>query len=374
MSEKYNISSLFDVSGNLTLNAMERYLRNELSPAERILVEKHLAKSDFDCEALEGMQNYGSSDLRQEVEDLQADLLFVAGKRAKTGNSRISRMKYWYAAAGLAGLIGLSVLMFFMFRGPIEKSQLAVMQPDTIIDEIVPITEQAVKNPVQISEDIQKNMPQNEINSPIKPVQEQSSGSIEVAAVSLPPVINQEVIAFNQPVEVAEEIVEVVNDDLIIEEYIVGGVVITNDKDYTEEKLDRSEKKGSTQNIVQSKSAIAEDNSEMSDLESDAQIFMVVESMPEFPGGDSALYRFLTENIHYPDSTKKAGIQGRVFMTFAVNKDGSISDVQVLRGIGGGCDEEALRVVKSMPNWIPGKQRGKPVRVQYNLPIKFSLK
>jgi len=96
--------------------------------------------------------------------------------------------------------------------------------------------------------------------------------------------------------------------------------------------------------------------------------------MPEFPGGDTALYRFLAENIHYPDSAKTAGIQGRVFITFVVNTDGSISDARVLRGIGGGCDEEALRVVKSMPNWIPGKQRGKPVRVQYNLPIKFSLK
>jgi protein TonB len=70
---------------------------------------------------------------------------------------------------------------------------------------------------------------------------------------------------------------------------------------------------------------------------------------------------------------KESGIQGRVFVTFVVEKDGSVTDVRVLRGIGGGCDEEAIRVVQKMPKWKAGKQRGKPVRVQFNLPIKFTL-
>jgi protein TonB len=105
----------------------------------------------------------------------------------------------------------------------------------------------------------------------------------------------------------------------------------------------------------------------------EVQIFMVVESMPEFPGGESALYKFLAENIKYPQMAKESGIQGRVFVTFVVEKNGSVTDVRVLRGIGGGCDEEAIRVVQNMPKWTPGKQRGKAVRVQYNLPVKFTL-
>jgi len=105
----------------------------------------------------------------------------------------------------------------------------------------------------------------------------------------------------------------------------------------------------------------------------EAQIFMVVESMPEYPGGEPALYKFLAENIKYPQMAKESGIQGRVFVTFVVERNGSVTDVRVLRGIGGGCDEEAIRVVKSMPTWTPGKQRGKSVRVQYNLPVKFTL-
>jgi len=102
-------------------------------------------------------------------------------------------------------------------------------------------------------------------------------------------------------------------------------------------------------------------------------IFTVVESMPEFPGGKSALMKYLAQNIKYPPYAKEAGIQGRVFINFVVEKDGSITNVKVLRGIGGGCDEEAVRVVKAMPKWKPGMQRGKPVRVSFNLPVKFTL-
>lgn len=105
----------------------------------------------------------------------------------------------------------------------------------------------------------------------------------------------------------------------------------------------------------------------------ETQIFMVVESMPEFPGGEAALYKFLAENIKYPQMAKESGIQGRVFVTFVVERNGKVTDVRVLRGIGGGCDEEAIRVVQNMPSWAPGKQRGKSVRVQYNLPVKFTL-
>ncbi len=103
------------------------------------------------------------------------------------------------------------------------------------------------------------------------------------------------------------------------------------------------------------------------------QIFTVVESMPEFPGGRAALMKYLAQNIKYPPYAKEAGIQGRVFINFVVETDGSITNVKVLRGIGGGCDEEAVRVVKNMPKWKPGMQRGKPVRVSFNLPVKFTL-
>lgn len=102
-------------------------------------------------------------------------------------------------------------------------------------------------------------------------------------------------------------------------------------------------------------------------------IFNMVEVMPEFLGGNEALFAYISKNIKYPEKAKKEKIQGKVFVSFVVEKNGKVSNVIILRGIGGGCDEESLRVVSEMPDWKPGIQDGKPVRVQFSLPIKFAL-
>lgn len=102
-------------------------------------------------------------------------------------------------------------------------------------------------------------------------------------------------------------------------------------------------------------------------------VFVVVEDMPLFPGGEDALFRFIGERMVYPPEAIDAGVQGTVYLTFVVEKDGSISGLQVMRGIGYGCDEEALRVLAEMPHWTPGRQRGANIRVRYTLPIRFKL-
>ncbi len=107
--------------------------------------------------------------------------------------------------------------------------------------------------------------------------------------------------------------------------------------------------------------------------EAQKEILGPVEEEPSYPGGDEARIKFLQENIKYPKEAIKHGVQGKVFVSFVVEVDGSLSDVKVLRGIGSGCDDEAIRVVKSMPKWVPGKQKGVPVRIQFNLPIDFKL-
>lgn len=114
-----------------------------------------------------------------------------------------------------------------------------------------------------------------------------------------------------------------------------------------------------------------ESNTAVNAIEED--VFVVVEEDPEFPGGMEALYRYLASNIKYPENAKKERIQGKVYVSFVIEKDGSVSNIKVLRDIGGGCGEEAVRVVKQMPKWKPGRQRGKRVRTQYNLPINFNL-
>jgi periplasmic protein TonB len=103
------------------------------------------------------------------------------------------------------------------------------------------------------------------------------------------------------------------------------------------------------------------------------KVYDFVAQKPEFPDGDKALFKFLGENIKYPAIARENGIEGRVIVKFVVSRDGSIQNASVVRGIGGGCDEEALRVVKSMPKWKPGKNNGKPVNVTYTLPVSFKL-
>ena len=102
-------------------------------------------------------------------------------------------------------------------------------------------------------------------------------------------------------------------------------------------------------------------------------IFDVVETQPNPPGGMSGWNEYLSKNLKYPTQARRMGVEGTVIVVFVVNTDGSIQDVEVLRGIGGGCDEEALRVVSAAPKWEPGKQRGRPVRTRMRLPIRFKL-
>lgn len=103
------------------------------------------------------------------------------------------------------------------------------------------------------------------------------------------------------------------------------------------------------------------------------KVFDVVEQMPSFPGGPAALMKYLADNIKYPVVAQENGVQGRVVVSFVVERDGSISDVQVVRSVDPSLDKEAQRVVRSMPKWIPGKQNGSAVRVKYNVPVSFRL-
>lgn len=103
------------------------------------------------------------------------------------------------------------------------------------------------------------------------------------------------------------------------------------------------------------------------------KIFDIVEDKPQFPGGDGAMYKYLGKGIDYPSQARRMGIEGRVFVQFVINADGSVTDVKSIKGIGAGCDEEAARVIKSMPKWNPGKQRGVPVKVRMVIPVYFKL-
>lgn len=152
------------------------------------------------------------------------------------------------------------------------------------------------------------------------------------------------------------QIVEVPNEADIIEEVQVNFDVEIN----ADTKV---------QEISINESTVVEDDSEKAD-----EIFIIVEESAVPRDGMNAFYKLTSESIRYPAQARRMNVEGKVFVEFVVNKDGELTDVHVIKGIGSGCDEEAVRVVKSSPPWVPAKQRGKPVRQRIVLPIFFKLK
>lgn len=146
--------------------------------------------------------------------------------------------------------------------------------------------------------------------------------------------------------------------------------VVDDDTDLTETEILSSE---DTQREAQVQTYVAPVAVVEDEEESAQQIFTVVEEMPKFPGGETKLLEFINKGIKYPVIAQENGIQGRVICSFVVNRDGTVVDAEVVRGVDPSLDKEALRVINTMPKWTPGKQRGKPVRVKYTVPITFRL-
>lgn len=156
------------------------------------------------------------------------------------------------------------------------------------------------------------------------------------------------------PAPVVTEVLNVVEDDVELEQQDI----ISSEDDAS---------------AAQTETFVAPVVEEEEEEESAQQIFTVVEKQPEFPGGTAELFKYLSKAIKYPVIAQENGIQGRVVCSFVVNRDGSIVDIQVMRGVDPSLDKEAIRVISEMPKWKPGEQRGKPVRVRFILPVQFRL-
>ncbi len=162
-------------------------------------------------------------------------------------------------------------------------------------------------------------------------------------------------------------IVDVVDDEELIDETQPEIVDTEADQD-TEVEI-----KETVDKVIEDLGETLTDIEEVPEEETEPEIFVFVEKMPEFPGGLAEMMKFLSSNIKYPPIARENNIQGRVVLSFIVNEDGSISNIETLRDIGAACTEEAIRVVKKMPKWSPGEQRDKKVKVKYTLPIFFKL-
>jgi TonB family protein len=398
MNDDQNISQLFDHTGNLTLSAMERYLQGKLNAEERETVEIHLSSSPFEREAMEGLRSQLSHDIRKEVADLDTDILLAARKKWQLPEKPVLHRYYWAAAAGLVALVGLTVILVFQFRAPIvnqsavgsrqsavDSQQSAVSSRQSAVDsQQLEVEGYAMADQNKLEPDTRNPEPlavggqQSAVSSQQSAVDSQQSAvdsqQLEVEGYAMadqnklePDTRNPEPGTRNPEPGTRNPEPETRNPELTKE---VGGIVLMEEA-VTSKRTGSSRRNNDTEYYVQ--------EMQMMDIPKDdtvtrgSDIFLVVESMPEFPGGEEALNNYFADSLQYPTAAVEKSIQGRVFVQFVIEMDGSVSNVRLLRGIGGGCDEEALRVVQAMPRWIPGKQRGQAVRVQYTMPIMFSL-
>jgi len=215
---------------------------------------------------------------------------------------------------------------------------LALVAP-TLLDKIIPEQEEAMVEVTSLSD---LKLDEKKVEKPKEMFLEE------------PPPVLKSTIKFTPPIITNEPIDE---EDLM----------------KTQEVLTEAKTKISIIDNVGSEDPDAIDPTELDIIDEPDEVFMVVEQMPDFPGGTEALLKFIQSNLRYPQIAADNGITGRVYLSFVVNTDGSIVDIQVMRGISRECDAEAVRVIKSMPKWIPGRQNGTAVRVKYTVPIVYVL-
>jgi protein TonB len=148
---------------------------------------------------------------------------------------------------------------------------------------------------------------------------------------------------------------------------VVEVLTIVDDDTDIEDELEIEDTEADDETVIDVAPIVEEEEA------ADEEVFFIVEDMPAFPGGDLALRKYIAQSVKYPVIAQENGIQGKVFVTFVVDKDGSVTNARIARGVDPSIDKEALRVVNSLPKWKPGKQRGKAVRVSYTVPINFVL-
>jgi len=391
----HHINSLFTASGCLTADALEKMASGALSPTELKQAKAHIAGCGLCTDALDGLsiwkkQNEVSVYI-DNAEDSQVNIrktkpVKTFGNKVNHINERLhNRVRFhretdsvkqkkrigpvpaWLAVAASVVLFA-GIYLILQQNRPV-KENVAVNQAE--YDEMV----------------VPSSAPDSMIKSEVPAVIAENKHQAGKRGIPSPKVVNGVVTFNNDDVVVMDKEADDENiagvseaETATVPGYIAGISNQVADSDRVAEKTMIAEKSDNSvaqptpaARTVKGVATSASKTTQLEEISEEAEVFTVVEQSPEFPGGADKLNRYLTDNLHYPDEAKMNSISGTVYVQFVIDKKGQISDAKVLRGIGSGCDEEALRVIKAMPRWKPGMQRGKPVRVAFNMPVKFSL-
>ncbi|MEJ8803581.1 energy transducer TonB [Pontibacter sp. H249] len=232
----------------------------------------------------------------------------------------------------------IATILFFLFISiPLISRLLATEEEEEVVERI--ITEVDLAPPPPLEENTPPPPPPPDLPPPPPPVRAQVKFT--------PPVVKRDE-EVQQEEEIPDvEVLEEIDAGTKTVEGVVGAPLDLGDIDGTSDVVAE---------VVEEKP------------------YTYVEQMPAFPGGETEMLKYLAKNIRYPAAAQRAGVEGLVVLSFVVSKTGEISEIQVVKNLGAGTDEEAMRVVKTMPKWTPGKQNGRAVPVRYTLPVRFTIK
>lgn len=326
---------LFVPSGCLSREGLLLFELGKLNAQETALVKAHLQTCELCALAAEGLAMADPQEFKQDLETIYASLkeVEVPEELQQSEENTVKSMpppkksffrmyRLEMIAAALLLLLVISARQIYVGLLPEKRqSDLARIEPENV-DEME-VIQQEITTRERRGEERLKKRP-----TPLKPVE-----------------------------------ISVVSDDQ--KDISAPGTEPSHNNAQRMAALDASEEKHNASGAEMQ----MQEEQELDGVE----IFSVAEQAPEFPGGDKKRIEFLTENIKYPDEARELGVQGTVYIGFVVEKDGSITNTRVLRGIGKGCEEEAFRAIRMMPKWKPGTQSRQPVRMQVNMPVTFTL-
>jgi TonB family protein len=393
---------LFTPSGCLSRESLENMALGTLQGEDLKLVESHLAICDFCADSFEGSkawlkqkengQNQPSVPTSKEA-SISTSLIrkhSTFGERINGINERVHARTEFHAQIGHVrkerklrspyyGMVAVaaSIILFFgiyyivKLRPDLRHPSVAMEKiipdesvPATITDSIYPSLQESLEvTPIPGNEKRESPIPLRELSRDKSVVTVTDNDDL---------IITENIPSVNNPPLDTSPANNVAADEVVVVAYKVPAAG-SNNKDSQPVLKENLNNQPGVIAGVESKRSQKSNITRESEMAEEAAVFTVVEQMPEFQGGEQKLLEFLSSHMQYPDAARTGGIQGKVYVSFVVNEIGKISDVKILRGIGGGCDEEALRVVKLMPPWTPGKQQGKAVKTMFNLPIDFKL-
>lgn len=328
-------------------------MHDTLPDFERRAFEKLLEEDDFLKDAYAGLKLQTEKENRRAISKIESEIDIITG--AKKPRIIALNVRTMAVAAMIIIFLSISFLLINQLNKT-EQQKIATIEAeqytnpgggiltDSILKPVIPETHSDAEFPVEKSET------KKQLLTPVQVENTRTDENISAGVAKTEPRPSADI--FTDRSESKEE-----------------ERVVADDYDFFNSSGDAA--RSDSESFTLSEVSVSTSSKDVKT--SKPEVLIVVEQMPEYPGGDAAMMKFLAENLKYPDMAKDNGVEGTVYIKFIVNSKGKISNAEVIKGIGSGCDEEALRVVKKMPQWNPGTQEGKPVDVYYTLPIKFKL-